>query len=214
MTLTTVDLAFSVKGARVQPHAAQPTLLLALAVEERHGLPLEGLTLSCSVRIEPQRRGYSVDEERQLIDLFGAVSRWPTTMRAMPWLETVLFAPAFEGRTEVELALPCSYDLEVSAAKYFSALAGGEAALRLLFRGTAFVRGERGLEMTPLPWDREAAWRLPVALWREAIDSCFPDAGWLRLRKETIGALLAFKGRHGLPSWDGVITTLLSEADR
>ena len=209
-----IDLRFAVKGARVQPHAAQPTLLVSLAIEERQGLALEGLALTCSVRIEPQRRGYSVDEERQLVDLFGEPSRWPTTMRPMSWLETVLFSPAFDGQTELELPLPCSYDLEVSATRYFSALAGGDAALRLLFRGTAFVRGERGLEMTPLPWDREATWRLPVALWRQAIDSCFPDAGWLRLRKETIGALLAFKGRHALPSWDGVITTLLSEAER
>lgn len=209
-----IDLGFSVVGARVQAHAAQPTILLALAVEERRGLPLEGLALSCHVRLEPQRRSYSVDEERQLIDLFGDLSRWPSTMRPLPWLESALFAPAFDGRTELELPLPCSYDLEVSAAKYFSALAGGEVALRLLFRGTAFVRGEHGLEMTPLPWDREATWRLPVALWREAIDGHFPDAGWLRLRKETIGALLAFKGRHALPSWDGVIATLLSEAER
>ncbi|HXU73544.1 MAG TPA: DUF6084 family protein [Polyangia bacterium] len=212
--MSLVDLGFRVVGARAQPHAAQPTIVLTLAVEERRGLELEGLALSCSVRIEPQRRGYSVDEERRLIDLYGDVSRWSTTMRPVPWIETSLFAPAFDGQAEIAMTLPCSYDLEVSAAKYFSALTDGDAALRLLFRGTAFVRGEHGLEMTPLPWDREATWRLPVALWREAVDACFPDAGWLRLRKETIGALLAFKGRHALPSWDGVITTLLSEAER
>jgi hypothetical protein len=204
-----IDLAFSVAGARVQPHAAQPTLVLALAIEERSGQPLEGLALQCQLRIEPQRRGYAPDEERRLADLFGDTDRWSSTLRPLPWIDTTLFAPAFDGRTEVELAVPCSYDLEVAAAKYFGALVDGEVALRLLFRGTIFARGADGLEMTPLPWDRETTWRLPVALWRLAIDGHFPDAGWLRLRKETIDALLAFKGRHALPSWDGVIAQLL-----
>ncbi|HEY2747635.1 MAG TPA: DUF6084 family protein [Polyangia bacterium] len=204
-----IDLAFSVAGARVQPHAAQPTLVLALVIEERGGQSLEGLALQCQLRIEPQRRGYAPEEERRLADLFGDADRWSSTMRPLPWIDTTLFTPAFDGRTEVELAVPCSYDLEVAAAKYFGALVDGEVALRLLFRGTIFARGEGGLEMTPLPWDRETTWRLPVALWRAAIDGHFPDAGWLRLRKETIDALLAFKGRHALPSWDGVIAQLL-----
>jgi hypothetical protein len=209
-----IALSFHVLGARVQAHAAQPTIVLTLAVEEGSGAAVEGLALSCQLRIEPQGRRYAPDEEGALVDLFGDAGRWAAAMRPMQWQEATLFAPAFEARAEVELAVPCSYDLEVSAGKYFGALVDGEIPLRLLFRGTVFARGERGLEMTPLPWDRETTWRLPVALWREAIDAHFPDAGWLRLRKETIGALLAFKGRHALPSWDGVIATLLSEAER
>jgi hypothetical protein len=122
--------------------------------------------------------------------------------------------PAFTAHAEVELNLPCSYDLEVSAARYFQSLDGGEVPLRLLFRGTVFAHGQRGLEMTPLPWDREAVWRLPLSLWRTAIDGHFPDAGWLRLQRHTIDALLAFKGRHGLASWDDAIATLLSEIER
>jgi hypothetical protein len=208
------ELAFSVSGARVEPHAAQPTLRLTLAIEERHGGALEGVALQCQLRLEPQRRDYSPAEERQLVDLFGAPSRWSTTARPLPWLESSLFVPAFVGRTEVEVTLPCSADLDVSAAKYFAALQDGDVPVRLLFRGTLFTRDEHGLQMTPLPWDREATWAMPVALWRAAIDSHFPGAGWLRLKQETIGALMAFKGRHALPSWDGVIETLLAEADR
>ena len=208
-----IELQFHVTGAEVQAHAAQPTILLSLAIEERNRRPLEGLALQCQLRIEPQGRGYAPEEAEQLVDLFGDVGRW-APMHPLPWHEATLFAPAFTGRTELPLALPCSYDLEVSAGKYFGALVDGEIPLRLLFRGTLFARGPGGLEMTPLPWDREATFRLPLALWRQAIDGHFPGAGWLRLRKETIGALLAFKGRHALPSWDGVIATLLSEAER
>jgi hypothetical protein len=209
-----IDLSFRVTGARVEPHAALPTLSLALAIDEQHGQALEGLALQCQLRLEPQRRRYSPEEQQRLVELFGATSRWSATVRPLPWIDTALFVPAFTGRTEVALTIPCSYDLEVSAAKYFHALEGGEVPVRLLFRGTVFARGEGGIEMTPLPWDREAAWRLPASLWREAIDGHFPDAGWLRLRKETIDALMAFKGRHALPSWDGVIETLLSEVER
>jgi hypothetical protein len=209
-----IALDFRVVGAQARAHAAQPTLALTLAIEEQQGQALEGLALQCQVRIEPQARRYGVDEERRLVDLFGEPSRWASTMRPLSWVDCARVVPPFVGRTEVELALPCSYDLEVSAAKYFSALGDGEVGLRLLFRGTIFVRGERGLELLPLPWDREATWRLPVALWRAAIDSCFPDAGWLRLRKETLDALLAFKGRHALASWEGVMETLLARAER
>lgn len=210
-----IALDFSVTGGRVEPHAAQPQLRLDLAIAERRGGALEGIALQCQLRLEPQRRrSYAPDEERQLVDLFGVASRWSSTARPLPWLETSVFVPAFVGSTEVSLRLPCSYDLEVSAAKYFHALQDGHVPVRLLFRGTIFSRGESGIEMTPLPWDREATWQLPVQLWRDAIDGHFPDAGWLRLRKQTIGALLAYKGRNGLPSWDGVIETLLAASDR
>jgi hypothetical protein len=209
-----IEPAFRVTGARVEPHAALPTLILGLAVDVPAGGALEGLALQCQVRLEPQRRSYTPEEEARLVDLFGATSRWSATLRPLPWIETSVFVPAFSDHVAVELRLPCTYDLEVSAARYFHSLDGGEVPLRLLFRGTIFARGEQGLEMTPLPWDREAVWRLPVALWRAAIDSHFPEAGWLRLRKETIDALLAFKGRHSLASWDGVIETLLSEVAR
>jgi len=209
-----IEPVFTVAGARVEAHAAVPTLMLALGVEVPDGRALEGLALSCQLRLEPARRGYSTEETARLIDLFGAATRWSATMKPLPWVDSSVLVPAFSGRAEVELPIPCSYDLEVSASRYFQSLDGGEVPLRLLFRGTIFSRGERGLEMTPLPWRCEAAWRLPVALWRAAIDGHFPDAGWLRLQKRTLDALVAFKGRHALASFDGVIETLLAEAER
>jgi len=208
------ELSFAVTGARIEPHAALPTIVSTLAVEERHGRSLEGVTLQCQLRLEPQRRHYSPDEEARLVDLFGLPARWSSTARPLPWVDASLFVPAFTGRTEVALSIPCSYDLEVSADRYFHALDGGEVPVRLLFRGTLFARGPSGIEMTPLPWDREATWRLPVALWREAMEGHFPGAGWLRLRKTTLDALLVFKGRQGIASWDGVIETLLAEVGR
>jgi hypothetical protein len=209
-----IDLEFAIGGARVEPYSAQPRLVATLALRERHEQAVEGVALQCQLRIEPRARRYAPDEERRLVDLFGVVSRWTATATPLAWLDAALLVPAFSGRTEVELPLPLSYDLEVSAGRYFQALDGGEVPVRLLFRGSVFVRTDRGLQMTPLPWDREATWRLPVALWRQAMDSHFPDAGWLRLRRPTLDALLAYKGRHALASWDGVMETLLAEDGR
>ena len=208
-----IELDFSVEGARVEPHAAVPMLIVQLAVRERQGGAVEGAALGCQLRLEPQRRRYSSDEEARLAELFGATSRWRQTLKPMPWIETTLFVPSFVGHVVVDLPIACTYDLEVGAAKFFHALGDGEVTVRLLFRGTVFGRGPGGLELTPLPWDREALWRMPVALWRSAIDGHFPGAGWLRLRKETIDALMRFKGRRALPSWDGVIETLLAEVE-
>jgi hypothetical protein len=206
-----IEPTFNVVGARVEPHAAVPTLMLTLAIDAPAGRELEGLALSCQLRLEPTRRSYSTEETARLVDLFGAAPRWSSTMKPLPWVDASVLVPAFSDRVEVELPIPCSYDLEVSAARYFQSLDEGEVPLRLLFRGTIFARGERGLEMTPLPWRCEAAWRLPVALWRAAIDGHFPDAGWLRLRKRTIERLVVIKGRHALATFDDVVEMLLAE---
>ena len=70
----------------------------------------------------------------------------------------------FAGGTDVELHVPCTYDLDVAAAKYFHALGDGEIPLILLFSGTVFAKGDGGaLRVTQIPWDREARLRLPVA---------------------------------------------------
>jgi hypothetical protein len=207
-------LTFAVAGARVEPYAAAPTITLVLRVGEAGGGAVEGAALRCQLRLEPQRRRYQPAEEASLTELFGATSRWRQTLRPLAWTETALLVPPFSGATENELPIACSYDLEVSAGKYLHALVDGEVPVRLLFRGMVFARGPGGLEVMQLPWDKEALWALPVRLWREAIDGHFPGAGWLRLRRDTLDALVRFKGGRALTSWDGVIETLLAEARR
>jgi len=207
--------SFAITGGKSEPHAAVPTLKLGLLIELRDGGALEGMTLFCQARLEPQRRSHSEAEAARLQDLFGARVRWPATMKSLPWVEASLFVPPFERRTEVTLMLPCSYDLEVSAARYFQALEGENAVpIKLLFRGTMFSRGPHGLEMSPLPWSCEASWRMPLQLWRDAVEDVFPDAGWLRLPRSTIDALLAFKGSRALGTWDGVMKALLDGVAR
>jgi len=39
----------------------------------------------------------------------------------------------------------------------------------------------------------------------------FPNAGWLRLRRETLDALARVKAKRAIASWDDVLTALLRE---
>ena len=81
--------------------------------------------------------------------------------------------------------------------------------LRLLFSGTVFRRGEAGLRIEPVPWSAEATHRMPVRIWRELVDLHWPDAGWLRLRRDTLRALQEHRARTGATSWDETLLGLL-----
>lgn len=206
------DLTFRVLGARVERHAAVPTLVFELLVEERSGEFIDGVALRSQLRIEPQRRRYGEAEAARLVELFGETPRWGDTLKPFLWVQTATMVPAFRGSTRVDLPVACTYDFEVAAAKYLHALEGGEIPVLLLFSGTVFARREERLSVRQIPWDREAPFRLPVRLWREMMDQYFPDGGWLRLRSETLNDLLRCKARRALPSWDAVLRTLLVEA--
>jgi len=82
----------------------------------------------------------------------------------------------------------------------------------MLFSGTVFVDGGNGFFVEQVPWDREANYRLPVKVWRDLMDLHFPGTGWLTMRIETLDALLRYKSRHGLPTWDQALGMLLKEA--
>jgi len=63
-----------------------------------------------------------------------------------------------------------------------------------------------------VPWSKEASYRLPVSLWREAIDMHFPDSAWIRMSLHTLDELQRFKNREALPTWDATITALLTRS--
>jgi hypothetical protein len=106
-----------------------------------------------------------------------------------------------------------SYDLEVATGRYFNGLVDGEIPLILLFSGTGFYRGDDGAIVAgQVPWDKEATYRLPVSVWREMIDTFFPNSGWLMLQKDTIDALTVFKSREAVAGWDDVMALLLKRA--
>jgi hypothetical protein len=206
------ELSFAVLDIRPEPYAVAPNLLARLRIEETSGDAVHAALLRCQVKIDVRRRSYSDAEEAGLLDLFGPRRRWADTLKPFPWMHTTAMVPGFGGSCEVDLVLPCSYDVEVSGARYLQAVRDGAVPLEFLFSGTVFARGASGFEVTQIPWDREARYDLPVATWRRLMDQYFPNAGWLRLHVETLDALAAYKAAHGLTSWDETMANLLAMA--
>ena len=205
-------LAFEVLGARPEPHAAIPTLVLRLRIAETTGGTVHAVALRCQIRIEPQRRRYDAGAQERLYELFGDTPQWGDSLRPFLWTHVGTTIGSFTGSTEVDLPIECSYDLEVAGAKYLHALGDGEIPLLLLFSGTVFAKRDTGFAAEPVAWDTDASFRLPVAVWREVMDQHFPNSGWLRVSRDTLDALQRYKAAHALPTWEQALERLLKDA--
>jgi hypothetical protein len=53
-----------------------------------------------------------------------------------------------------------------------------------------------------------------VSVWQDVVDLHFPGSAWLRVGRETLDQLSAFKSEHALPTWDATLTALLAQAGR
>jgi hypothetical protein len=203
---------FQVLDVVAEPYAVAPQLTARLRIAETTGRRVHAIALRCQVRIEPQRRGYEDAEERGLLGLFGERARWADTLKPFLWMQCNTTVQGFTGSTEADLALPCTYDLDVIGTRYLHALDAGDVPLNLLFSGTVFTRGSTGFGVEQIPWECEARHRLPVAVWRQMIDFYFPNTGWLRLDADVLARLAAYRARHGLTSWEETVEKLLGEA--
>ena len=117
--------------------------------------------------------------------------------------------PGFTGKTRATLSLPCTYDLEVAAAKYFHALRGGTIPLQFLFSGTIFGSGEQALQVRPVSWNCEDHYDMPIAVWRDLIALHYPNSGWLRLSHASIAA----RANFGIFSIVHAVSAQISDMD-
>jgi hypothetical protein len=206
------EYVFTVLDIFAEPYAVAPQLTARLHIEATGGQRVHAIALRCQVRIEPQRRRYDDTESNALRGLFGERERWTDTLKPFLWMQCNTTVQGFAGRTEADLALPCTYDLDVIGSRYLHALDAGDVPLNLLFSGTVFTRGTTGFGVEQIPWTCEAHYRMPVAVWRQMIGFYFPNSGWLRLDADTLTALADYRARHGLVSWDETMQKLLGEA--
>ncbi|HJQ46679.1 MAG TPA: DUF6084 family protein [Amycolatopsis sp.] len=205
------ELSFDCLDVYAQRYAASPTLLFRVRIADLTGTALHAIALRCQIRIETRQRRYDQHESEVLGHLFGDPSRWGDTLKPLQFTSVSTMVPEFTGACEIEIPVPCTYDLEVAAGKYFHALEEGVVPLLLLFSGTVFGKGDKGFWVDQVPWHKEAHYRMPVAVWRELMDLYFPNDAWIRLRRETVDALLRFKAEHAIPTWDAAMETLLAK---
>jgi hypothetical protein len=209
------DLTFRVEGVEVVPYAAAPLLAFRLAV--RNAEPderIHSVVLRCQVRIEVTRRRYDPDEEERLRDLFGEPERWGQTLRAMLWTHTSAVLQPFAGETVTDLPVPCSYDFNLAATKYFYGLARGEVPLSFLFSGSIFFQDDAdALQVWPVSWTKEAQFRLPVSTWQRLMDAYYPNLAFLQLRRDVYDRLYRYKVRNGIPTWEQALDAMLRAAE-
>jgi hypothetical protein len=211
------DLTFQVVEAAPLPFAASPHLVFKLRIAdvEAPAVPIPAVALRCQIRIEPAGRRYDAGEQERLLDLFGEPARWGRTLRGMLWAHASLMVPSFTGGTVVDLPVPCTFDFNVAATKYFAALDDGEVPLSLLFSGTIFHADEDGaLQVAPISWEKEAEFRLPVRAWKEMMELYYPNTAWLCLRRDIFDRFYEYKRRMGLPTWEHALESLLARAEK
>ncbi|HEY2766173.1 MAG TPA: DUF6084 family protein [Pseudonocardiaceae bacterium] len=206
------ELSFTCVDGRPEQYSAAPTMLFRLRIGVADGQRVRAIALRCQIRIEPQRRQYGEEEAKRLVELFGERARWGDTLKPFQFANTSTVVASFTDNIEVDVSVPCSYDMEVSTGRYFHALEDGEIPFILLFSGTVFGDGEKSLWIEQVPWHAECRYRLPVARWREMMDMHFPGSGWLRLQRETIDALAEFRAARTLPTWDDTVLAVLDAA--
>ena len=205
------ELNFQIEGAEVVPHAASPLLAFKLRLTTAHPEEtIHTVALRCQIQLEVTRRKYSSDDQEKLLDLFGEPSRWGQTLKTLLWTHANLVVPSFQGTTVVDLPVPCSFDFNVAATKYFDGLTDGEVPICVQFSGTVFFAApEAGLQVAPISWDKEARFRLPVKTWRNMMQSYYPNSAWLCLHKDAFDRLYQYKMRHGIPTWEEALERVI-----
>ena len=209
---TAPQLSFAIAEGGVLEYAAVPTLRFGLRIDTTR--PVRSLALNVQLRIAATRRPYSDAERERLVELFGGEQDWGRNLRSLHWTNLVLQVGPFSDSTLVEVPVTCTYDLEVSASRYFNGLADGDVPLEFLFGGTVFFTEPDGrLQVRPIAWNQEAGFRLPVSAWREMIERHFPGQAWLRLDRRAFDRLSAYRAKNTFLSWEETVDSLLSEGE-
>jgi Family of unknown function (DUF6084) len=205
------ELSFQIEKGEPQRFTAAPTLLFKLRIANAvANETMHSVALRCQIQMEVTRRQYSENDQRHLRDLFGEPERWGQTLKNMLWTHASVVAPAFQDSIVVDLPVPCTFDFNVAATKYFHGLADGDVPLNFLFSGTSFYAdGAGSLQVAPIPWDKEARFRFPVKAWHEMMDIYYPNSAWLCLRRDVFQRIYQYKVERGIPTWEQAFESML-----
>lgn len=210
------DLDFQVTGTDASARGLAPLLVFKLAIRNQPETEaIEAVMLHAQVQIQSPQRSYNAGEKEKLIELFGTPERWGQTLRNHLWGHSNAAVSAFTGATETRLLMPCTFDLNVLATKYFEALEGGDIPLLFLFSGTIFYRAAGGqLQVQQIAWNKECAFRMALPVWKNLMDRHFPNSAWVSVHRSVFEQLCAFKRERGFTSWDETMSFLLDDKEK
>lgn len=207
-------LTFEIVSAQIKEHAIVPTLSFHLKITNSvENEEVYAAALKCQVMIEAVQRPYNKEEAGRLFELFGEPYRWGETLKSLFWTVITIPVPRFTGHTIVEVTLPCSEDMSVAAGKYFYAIQDGMVPLAFLFSGAVFYKGAgEAVQMTPVPWEKEADYKLPVSLWKEMMQTYFPNHKWLRISREAFDKICRYKALTAFPTLEACLESMADTA--
>jgi hypothetical protein len=206
------DLRLTVENAEVVQYAAAPLLAFRVRIANDPSAELiHTVALRAQIQIEVTRRKYDGEEQARLMDLFGEPDRWGQTLRNMLWTHASVVVPRFTGGVLADIHVPCTFDFNIAATKYFHGLTRGDLPLCFQFSGTVFYQSDDGtLQVAPIAWDKEAKYRLPVKVWKDLMDMYYPNCTWLALQRDTFERLYQYKMREGIPTWEEALERALN----
>jgi hypothetical protein len=213
------ELDFKVTGIESGQRGVAPLLHFMLEISNSPETEtIQSIMLQAQIQIQATQRAYNPSEKEKLKELFGKPEDWGQTLRTRLFAHANAVVPQFTGLTKTVLAVPCTFDFQVAATKYFYALEEGEVPLLFLFSGTIFYVAPDGrLQIQKISWDKECVYRMPVQVWRQMMDHHYPDSSWIALRRDLFDRLYELRRREGLATWDEVIERLVANdrnADR
>jgi hypothetical protein len=209
-------LAFEITDVETAPRTVAPLLMFHLEVTN---LPAEeqiqGVILEMQIQFLCPQRSYTDLEKENLIELFGPPDCWGQTLRDRLWTHATATLGSFAGTARTRVAVPCTFDLNLSASRFLHGLEEGDVPLLFLFSGTAFHAGPDGqLQAHRIAAGSECTYKMPVGLWRGMMDKHWPNAAWLACDRAVFDRLWDYKRRNQLSDWDQTLEHLLEDARR
>jgi Family of unknown function (DUF6084) len=206
------DLQLMIESVEVVQYASTPLIAFKVRIANNPSEEIiHTVALRAQIQIEVTRRKYDSNEQTRLLDLFGEPERWGQTLRNMLWTHASVVVPRFTGSVLADIPVPCTFDFNVAATKYFHGVTSGDLPLCFQFSGTVFYQKEgETLQVAPISWDKEAKYRLPVKVWKDLMDVYYPNSAWLALQKDTFEKLYQYKVREGIPTWEEALERALN----
>ena len=206
------DLSFQVEGVEVVANAATPLLAFKLRLSDANPeQTIHTVALRCQIQLEVTRRKYTAEDQERL-----ARSVWRTQPLgpdpAKSFVDARQSGRAFVHREQPWSIFPCRVR---SISMWLPPnISTGWRTGKCRFACSSAapfsmpVR-EGSLQVAPISWDKEARFKLPVKIWRDMMESYYPNSAWLCLHKDAFDRLYQYKVTHGIPTWEEVLESII-----